>query len=280
MSVQTLLLALALMSALAAAWTMAKAGRRGALEVMHDLDRAEDKKAAVSGVSVAKTAPAKYQRMEAGSKVLPLVCALSALAVLNVLGSPNAQNVFSAGAGGLGFGCLWARRRLRERAARQTRALEFFLPIVMERLVMAVHSGYDILSAIRVVLEHDRRQRPRSSDPVCRLIARVLALTEAGRSFEDSLNDVAAQVTCPAVRHAFIHLALAHKEGGELVMPLRELSDATQLYYQESVEEEIARMPIRATLPLLCTFAGLILFFLVPPIMQVLDMTSQAMPHS
>jgi hypothetical protein len=86
------------------------------------------------------------------------------------------------------------------------------------------------------------------------------------------------QVECSALRHAFIHLAVAYSEGGELVMPLRELSDSTQLYYQESIEEEIAKMPVKVTLPLLCTFAGLIIFFLTTPLVQVLEMTSRALP--
>ena len=85
-------------------------------------------------------------------------------------------------------------------------------------------------------------------------------------------------VECSALRHAFIHLAMAYREGGELIMPLRELSDSTQLYFQESVEEDIAKMPAKATLPLLLTFAGLIICFVTVPLVQVLDMTSNAIP--
>jgi len=64
-------------------------------------------------------------------------------------------------------------------------------------------------------------------------------------------------------------LGLAQAEGGELVRPLRELSDATQMYYQESVEEEIARLPAKAVMPLVVTFAGLIICFLTIPLVQV-----------
>jgi hypothetical protein len=50
---------------------------------------------------------------------------------------------------------------------------------------------------------------------------------------------------------------------------LKELSDATQTQYQESVEEEIAKLPVRAVLPLILTFTGLIVCFLTVPIVQV-----------
>jgi hypothetical protein len=71
------------------------------------------------------------------------------------------------------------------------------------------------------------------------------------------------------VKHALAHLALAYKQGGEVVRPLKELSDATQTQYQESVEEEIAKLPVRAVLPLMLTFTGLIICFLTVPVVQV-----------
>jgi hypothetical protein len=102
----------------------------------------------------------------------------------------------------------------------------------------------------------------------------VLRLTESGLGFNRALCDVAELVPSTALKHAFIHLAVAYEEGGELVMPLRELSDATQLYYQEVVEEKIATLPVKATMPLICTFAGLILFFITTPLLQVMNVLS------
>jgi hypothetical protein len=72
-----------------------------------------------------------------------------------------------------------------------------------------------------------------------------------------------------------VHLSLAHKEGGELIRPLRELSDATQLSYQERVEEEIAKLPVKAVLPLVITFTGLIICFLTVPLVQVSSLTQK-----
>lgn len=193
------------------------------------------------------------------------------------LGALTVKAAMVTGGIGIALGYLAAQARQRRRVERYRRVLEFYLPMVMERLVMAVQSGHDVLAAIRAVLDLNEKGEVKS-DPVSRLLELVYSLTESGVGLENSLQDVAAAVECPAVKHAFVHLAQAHREGGELVMPLRELSDSTQLYYQESVEEEIAKLPVRATLPLLFTFAGLMVFFLTAPLMQVLDITTKAMP--
>jgi len=185
---------------------------------------------------------------------------------------------------GLSVGYLYERYRFSGLKEQHKRNLEFFLPIVMERIVMAVQAGFDIIAAVRAVLDTEEMdsdsaklmKRPKK-DPVSELMDIAYQLTESGLTFERSLNDVAALVDSSPLRHAFIHLAMAHKEGGELVMPLRELSDSTQLYFQESVEEEIAKMPVKATLPLLFTFVGLILCFLTSPIIQVMELTASAM---
>ena len=160
---------------------------------------------------------------------------------------------------------------------------------------MAVQAGLDVIPALKAIVELDQKlidasaqgensqqggsALPQSKpDPVSELLLIVTKLTESGLSFEQALRDVASLVNCSALRHAFIHLAVAQKEGGEIIMPLRELSDSTQLYFQESAEEEIAKLPVKATLPLICTFAGLILCFITSPLIQVLTLTARAVP--
>lgn len=217
--------------------------------------------------------------------ITPWLLALVLTSIKSVLSSLTPYSFVVTAAVGLAGGHLlngWLKKRT---VSRFQRELEFYLPIVMERIVMAVQAGLDIIPAIKAVVDleaHSARtdslERVRSVlNPVSQLLKLVYQLTEAGLGFEQSLREVAAFVECSALRHAFVHLAVAQKEGGELVMPLRELSDATQLYYQESIEEEIARLPVKATLPLVCTFAGLIICFITAPLLQVMAMTSQAM---
>ena len=140
---------------------------------------------------------------------------------------------------------------------------------------MCVQAGHDILPALKITVELAEAETTLDKiDPVSRLIKNALELIECGSSLEEALSAVTKECISRSVRHAFIHLALAHKQGGELIVPLRELSDATLLQYQETIEEKIAKLPAKATVPLICTFAGLIINFLAVPIVQVITMTS------
>jgi Flp pilus assembly protein TadB len=175
--------------------------------------------------------------------------------------------VLFSGLGGLA-GEMFFRRAKGVRSRREIRKMEFYLPVVMERIVMAVSAGLDVLPAMAEASKG-------GVDPISKLFERVVELAGKGITVEYSLRTLANQSNCPALKHAFVHLALAHKEGGELVRPLRELSDATQSYYQETVEEEIARLPVKAVLPLVLTFTGLIICFLTVPLIQVSSLTSK-----
>ena len=179
---------------------------------------------------------------------------------------------------------VFCRFRARAREVRVTRQLEFHLPLLMERIVMAVESGLDIIPAVGVILELEQQERTlRSSpslNPVTVLLEKVYDLSQAGVPFEKALSETALRSNCGAVRHAFVHLGLAHREGGEVMGPLRELSDATQLYYQETIELEIAALPAKATLPLVLTFAGLIILFISTPLVQISSITRESTPHS
>ncbi len=143
-----------------------------------------------------------------------------------------------------------------------TRSLEFFLPTAMERVVMAVSSGLDIIPALSEAARE-------SKDPVSDVFRGIVSLSEGGIRVEHAIQMTADSVPSFPVKHALAHVALAYKQGGEIVRPLKELSDATQTHYQEAVEEEIAKLPVRAVLPLLLTFAGLIICFLTVPVLQV-----------
>lgn len=165
-------------------------------------------------------------------------------------------------------GELIHRSALRREARQQLQSLERSLPLVMERVVMAAGAGLDVLPAIG-------EAAAASDDPVSRALRRVVELSERGLPVEEALKVVATSLPSLSVRHAFVHFGLAYKQGGEIVRPLRELSDATQAHYQESIEEEIARLPARAVFPLVVIFAGLIICFLTVPLIQVGSITSR-----
>jgi Flp pilus assembly protein TadB len=163
---------------------------------------------------------------------------------------------------------MWWQRRQQSAQRRYIRQIEFYLPTVMERVVMAVGAGFDILPAL---LEAARGSR----DPVSQILKRAADFMNSGLGLEEALNAAVGKVECPALKHVCVHLSLAHRQGGELVRPLRELGDSTQAYYQETIEEEIAKLPVKAVVPLVLTFAGLIVCFLTVPIIQLGSLTSK-----
>ena len=165
-------------------------------------------------------------------------------------------------------GELYLSQRLKHLANREVRRLEFHLPIAMERLVIGVGAGLDIITAMR---ESGRY----STDPVSALLSRIVILAESGTPVESAFSIVSKEIQSPAIKHALIHLALAHRQGGEVIVPLKELSDATQLAYQEGIEEQIAKLPVKAVLPLVLTFTGLIICFLTVPLVQFGNMSRQ-----
>ncbi len=174
--------------------------------------------------------------------------------------SPGA--VLLASVLGVFAGRIYKSRQREVRAKKEVRSLEFYLPAVMERIVMAVGSGLDIVPALQEASRDGK-------DPVSGLLAQVVRLSEGGTPVDAAFESVATQTKSVSVRHALTHLALAHRQGGEIVRPLKELSDATQTAYQETVEEMIAKLPVKAVLPLVLTFTGLIICFLTVPLMQV-----------
>lgn len=162
------------------------------------------------------------------------------------------------------LGDLFTKGRDKRKEKTLARRLEFALPMAMERVVMAVGSGLDIVPALSEVAH-------KGTDPVSEIFGRIVSLSEGGMRVEHALQIVADGSPSLSVKHALVHLGLAYKQGGEVIRPLKELSDATQTHYQEGVEEEIAKLPVKAVLPLIITFTGLIICFLTVPIVQVGD---------
>ena len=142
----------------------------------------------------------------------------------------------TAGIGALG-GELYTSRRKEAREKLRLRKMEFYLPTVMERIVMAVGSGLDIIPALREASH-------RAKDPVSELMRWIVGLSESGTPVEAAFEMASQQRVTSSVKHACIHLGLAYRQGGEIVRPLKELSDATQVAYQETVEEQIAKLPV------------------------------------
>lgn len=166
---------------------------------------------------------------------------------------------------GLSFGYLLGRFLLSRANPNEDKALLFHLPMTVEKLLIAVQSGLDVVPALRIAGQ-TAADKP---DPASRSFAKVVTLIEQGATVEAALEQVAQAATAIPLKHVLLHLKVAHSRGGDLTFPLRELADATQVTYEQNVEEHIAVLPIKATAPLLCTFLGLLILFLTAPIIGV-----------
>ena len=207
--------------------------------------------------------------------------AVAAILCLFIHGAANTGKIFFWFLEGIGAGYITANILLRKKDPTvnskpdkiKPLTVDFYLPLIMERLVMAVSAGLDLLPAMKVVVELSEKDE--KMDPVTGYIKKVANMTEAGMPLSQSLKLMVNEVTSIPARHAFLHMSVAYEEGGGLLSSLRELSDSTQLAYQETIEEEIAKLPVKATVPLMLTFAGLIIFFLAYPFTQIVEMGGQ-----
>jgi Flp pilus assembly protein TadB len=184
------------------------------------------------------------------------------LAVVVLCASVTTKNVIMVVLLGILLGEWWSRRREKKEKSSLLRWSERSLPVVMERLVMAVGTGLDVIPALKEAAAG-------GVDPVSLDIGRMVMLAESGLSVEEAIKAISNESSSSSLKHAFMHIRLAYQQGGEVVRPLKELSDATQTAYQEGVEEQIAKLPVKAVMPLLLTFAGLIVCFLTVPLIQV-----------
>jgi len=156
----------------------------------------------------------------------------------------------------------------------QKRKITFYLPLTIERLVMSVQSGLDIGPSIEKLVANGTSAN--TNNPCEELFSQVIALNTSGLTLEESLQEIANKSSLPVIKHTFSHLASAQRDGGEILRPLLELADATQQAYQEEMDEEIAKLPIKATLPLILTFSGLLICMMTPPILQVLSLIAKS----
>ena len=216
----------------------------------------------------------KQKSLKLKINLLPCIIPSLLLIVRFLLGYDSIEGAIMAALFGFSAGVFLARRIKSSLRKKFIDRIEFYLPLAMERIVMAVESGLDLIPALKTLTQLEEKVGD-PNDPTTGLFKQVIELTEHGVRFERSLEEVGKHIEGSSLRHAFVHLSLAHKEGGEVVAPLRELSDATQMQFQENIEEHIAKIPVKATVPLLVMFIGLLICFLTPPAIQVLSVTSE-----
>ena len=254
--------------------------RRRAEEVLLDLredeaaiEKKEGRDPELEKVGI--TDRAQQRRFRRTLKLLPFIIPGFLLLCRAILGFDSLEGALILAVLGFAFGVLIRGRLIQRAGTKFKERIEFYLPLAMERIVMSVEAGLDLVPALKGLVELEEQVGDKR-DPTTFLFRRVIDLTESGVRFDQSLEEVSAQAEGTSLRHAFVHLGLAYKEGGEIITPLRELSDSAQLQFQENIEERIAKLPVKATMPLLVMFLGLMICFLTPPAIQIVGVAREA----
>lgn len=155
-----------------------------------------------------------------------------------------------------------------------TKEIEFNLPLVMERLVMAVTAGQDIVRAMGTIVKLAREED--ELDPITEMLEKVLEQTENGVRFEEALRTVVADKNIPALKHAFMYIGHAYKEGGSVARPLQELSDSTQVMFQNKINAEIKKLPFKGLGPVMLSYMGLLIILCTVPFVSLLNYAGEA----
>ncbi len=143
---------------------------------------------------------------------------------------------------------------LEKKIRRREDEIMYYLPLVIEQVSIGVSSALDVGPCIAQIISmaHERD----SHNPVTEMFVHVEKLIRSGLNLEDGLTEVADACGMSEVKHAFMFLAQCSKHGGELSKQLQELADSVMVQRQVQIEGKIASLPVKATGPLACVFAG------------------------
>jgi Flp pilus assembly protein TadB len=128
----------------------------------------------------------------------------------------------------------------------------FYLPTVIEQMVIGVSSSLDIGPCIQKIV--DMAFERDKSNPVVELLDKVLTKVRAGHSLDESLTEIAERMQIADLKHVFGAIAQVSRHGGEVTKQLQELADAVTTQREVQVETVIKKLELRATGPVAIAF--------------------------
>jgi Flp pilus assembly protein TadB len=160
------------------------------------------------------------------------------------------------------------RSYLRRRAEQRDEEILFYLPLVIEQLVLGVSSSLDVGPCMKWIVEiADERD---SHNAVTELIAIAQRYMRLGVSVEESLSEVARLSGHTELKHVFTSLAYVVKHGGEVTKQLQELANAVASQREVKIEGIIKTLEVKATGPVGVIFASFMGLFLTSLGLQAL----------
>jgi pilus assembly protein TadC len=136
----------------------------------------------------------------------------------------------------------------------------FYLPLVVEQLVIGVSSSLDIGPCIKwIVSMADERD---SHNPVTELLRYAQQYMKSGASLEEALLEVGNLAGHIELNHVFMSLSQVTKHGGEITRQLQELANAVAAQREARIEGTIRKLELAATGPVALVFISFMAIFM------------------
>lgn len=204
------------------------------------------------------------RRISIVSKISLISCPLLALSL--TYSSGGALPIVAACLG-LGIGMQIPRSYIRRATLRRDEEIMFYLPLVIEQLVIGVSSSLDVGPCIRWVVQMaDERD---SHNAVTELLRYAQQYMKAGTSMEDALILVARLSGHTELKHVFMSLSQVSKHGGEITKQLQELANAVSAQREARIEGKIKKLELEATGPVGLVFVAFMATFLSSLALQI-----------
>jgi len=202
-----------------------------------------------------------------------LAAAAFASFALLLPGTPLAALIGIAAAGAA-IGFVLPDILVGRRARRRRERIEAELPFALDLLVTLAEAGLGVDAAFAKLLEGRGLRRGPLRDEL------DLALREirSGKERAAALRDVAERTGVESVASLVVALVQAEQLGTGIGTVLRTQSEAIRSRRQSAAEERAMKLPVQLILPLVvCVFPAIFVVTLVPAILRVLGMMSDAM---
>ncbi|MCC6954894.1 MAG: type II secretion system F family protein [Deltaproteobacteria bacterium] len=213
------------------------------------------------------TAPKTFVKWLLGMTILLGGCSLLLVVFVFPLMSASMKGcliimgLFSGYAGPYSY----LERRIRSRGDE----ISYHLPMSIEQIAIGVSSGLDVWPCIMNLLSLAEQRD--AFNPVLELLKSVERYVRSGTSIEESFRMVGERSGHVSLKHAFTFLAQVVEHGGDITKNLQDMADATMIQRATEVEGRIAALPVKATGPLCCVFAGFFALMLAGLFVQMLN---------
>jgi Flp pilus assembly protein TadB len=167
---------------------------------------------------------------------------------------------------GFGMGYQFPRFWLDHLIKKHSGEIMYYLPVVVEQIVIGVSSSLDIGPCIQGIIKMaDERD---NHNAVTELLRHCQHMMRSGVSMEEALHEVGRLSGHTELKHTFMALAQVVKHGGEVTKQLQELADAVSGQRETKIEAKIKRLELEATGPVGLVFLAFLGVLLIGISMQ------------